>query len=152
MHGDLARIKCAHSHGAKGAAGTKPGNQSGTWIIDEIGTTETANEGSVAGPVELGMVEQIRGLCGNLQFESLGDRECSPQSEVNIGAAGAPKVPASLGAVSIPVQVRNNTSVRSRQRLSSEGARVVFKESILLRSDGLSAGQGHCRASVIPML
>src|ERR1700730_11320641 len=116
MHGDLAWIKCAYSHGAKGATGTKPGNQSGTWIIDEIGTTETANEGSVAGPVELGMVEQIRGLCGNLQFESLCDRECSPQSEVNVGAAGSAKVPVGLRGVSIPVQIGNNTSVRSGQR------------------------------------
>ena len=71
MHGDLARIKCAYSHGAKRAARTKPGNQSGAGIVDEVGTTETADERSagIAGAIELSMVQQIRGLCGNLQFE-----------------------------------------------------------------------------------
>src|SRR5271168_667071 len=98
------------------------------------------------------MVQQIRRLCSNLQFESLGDRESSPQSEVNVGAAGPAEVPAGLGTVSIPELIGDNTSVRSRQRLSGEGARVVFEKSILLRSDSLSAGQGHCRASVVPML
>ena len=152
MHGDLARIKRAHSHGAKGAAGTEPGNQSGAGIIDQVGASETTDKRSAVGPVELGMVEQIRGLCGNLQLESLGDREGSPQSEVNVGAAWSTNVPAGLRGVSIPVLIRNNASVRSRQRLAGEGARVVFEESILLRCDGLAAGQRHCRASVVPML
>src|SRR5882757_22565 len=152
MHGDLARIKCAYSHGAECAAGTKPGNQSGAGIVHQVGATQTANKRSVVGTVELGMVQQIRRLSGNLQLESLGDRERSPQSEVNIGAAGSTKEPTGLGAVSIPVLIRHNTSVRSGQRLSSEGTRVVFQESILLRGDGFSAGQGHGCFSVVPML
>ncbi len=78
MHRDLAWIKCAYSHGAKGAARVKPGNQAGTGIIDQVGTTETAHKRSIVGPVKLGVVQQIRGLCGDLQFESLGDRESSP--------------------------------------------------------------------------
>ena len=129
-----------------------PGINPAPGLLTRLGLPRATHKGGIVGPVELGMVQQIRRLCGNLQFESLGNRESSPQSEVNVGAAGSTKVPAGLGAVSIPVLIRNNTSVRSRQRLSREGAGVVFEESILLRSDGLSAGQGHCRASVVPML
>jgi hypothetical protein len=99
MHGDLARIKCAYSHGAKGAAGTKAGNQSGAGIVDQVGTTQSTDKGSIVGPVEFGVVQQIRRLCGNFEFESFGDREGSSQSEVNVGAAGAAEEPAGLGAV-----------------------------------------------------
>jgi hypothetical protein len=152
MHGDLARIKCTHPHRPKRAARTEAGNQSGAGIIDQVGTSKSTHKSSTVGPVELGVVEQIRCLRGNFQFESLGDRERSPQGEVNVRAPGPAKEPAGLGGVSIPVLIWNNTSVRSGQRLSSESARVVFEERILLWSNGLSARQGHGRASVVPVL
>ncbi len=62
MHRDLPRIKSAHPHGAKGAAGTQPGNQSCAGIIYQVRTAETADEAGVIGTVELGVVQQIRGL------------------------------------------------------------------------------------------
>jgi len=59
---------------------------------------------------------------------------------------------ATLGGVSIPELIGNNIFIGNGQRLPGEGTGVVFEKSILLRGDGLSAGQGHGRASVVPML
>lgn len=152
MHGDLSRIKSAHSHGAKGAARTQPGNQPGARAVHKVRVTQTADEGSVVGAVIFGMVQQIRGLSGNLQLESLGEGKCSPQREVHVETVGRAKVSAGLCSVSIPVLIGDNTSVRSRDRLAGERAGVVSEEGVPLRRDSLSARQGHRRASVIPVL
>ena len=42
MHGDLAWIKGAHPHGAIGAAGAEPGNQSGARAIYKVRIAEVA--------------------------------------------------------------------------------------------------------------
>ena len=140
MHRDLPRIKRAHSHGAKGAAGTQPGYQSCASIIYQVRTAETSDETGVIGTVELRVVQQIGGLRGNLQLESLGDGKSPPESEVDVEAAGPANITACLRSVAIPVLIWDNTSVRSRQGLSGESAGVVFKVAVLLGSDGLSTG------------
>ena len=145
MHRDLPRIKRAHSHGAKGAAGTEAGDQSRARIIYQVRITEAADKTSVVGAVscgavKLGVVQQVRGLCGNFKLESLSDGKSSPESEVDVEAAGPANISACLRSVAIPVLIWDNTSVRSRQGLSGESAGVVFKVAVLLGSDGLSAG------------
>jgi len=140
MHRDLPRIKRAHSHGAVGAAGTQAGYQSCASIIYQVRTAETADETGVIGTVELRVVQQIGGLRGNLQLEALGDGKSSPESEVDVEAAGPANIAACLGSVAIPVLIWDNASVRSRQSLSGESAGVVFKVAVLLWSDGFSAG------------
>jgi hypothetical protein len=111
MHRDLPRIKRAHSHGAKGAAGTQPGYQSCASIIYQVRTAETSDETGVIGTVELRVVQQIGGLRGNLQLESLGDGKSSPESEVDVEAAGPANISACLRSVAIPVLIWDNTSV-----------------------------------------
>ena len=140
MHRDLPRIKGAHSHGAKGATGTEAGDESCASIIYQVRTAETTDEAGVVGAIEFGVVQQIRSFCGNLKFESLGDRKSPPEREVDVEAVWPANISACLGRASIPVEIWDNASVGSRQGLSRESAGVVFKEAVLLWSDGLSAG------------
>ncbi len=64
----------------------RPGDQSCASIIYQVRTAETTDEAGVVGAIEFGVVQQIRSFCGNLKFESLGDRKSSPQREVDVEA------------------------------------------------------------------
>jgi hypothetical protein len=58
VQGDLAWIECAYSAGSEGAAGAKPGNQSGAGVVDQVGTPEAAHKRSVVGPIPEGSAAQ----------------------------------------------------------------------------------------------
>lgn len=134
MHRNLTRIKRRHAQSAKRITRTESGNQSCARIVYGISATESiplrVHETAGESSRKLRMVEQIRSFCGNLQFESLVERESSPQAEIHIEAAWLTHVSVRLCGSSIPVQIRRNTPIRSSHRRSGERRSIAVRQKL----------------------
>ena len=124
MESYLPRIVCGISDAAKAAIGADSWNQSIRLTVDKAHGAEVRARLAV----KLGVVQHIRGLERKHQVELFVDGEAPPDTGVDIGSPGQPKISLGLRLVPDPVEIRDDTSISARQRFTLESAEIVLEE------------------------